>query len=197
MSLVRIAILAAGESSRFGANKLMQPWRGQPLLSYVLESASQTCPGEVLVVTGANAETIVPVCAGFAADTVFNPDYSSGIGTSIAAAARACDGSADAMLLLLGDQPLVTEAHLHALIDRWRGDPHGICASRFADTLGPPIIFGAANLKQLARLTGDQGARELVRDNDRVVAVDFAAAAIDVDEFDDISQLDKFVSDSE
>ncbi len=194
MSIVRIAILAAGQSTRFGTNKLVQNWRGRSLLSHVLEAATQTCPDQVLVVTGSDADAIASTCADFAVDTIFNPDHASGMGTSIAAAARACEGSADAMLLLLGDQPLVTASHLRELIDAWQDDPYRICASRFSDTLGPPILFGGAYFQQLAQLKGDIGAKELVTDNDRVVTIDFAPAAIDVDRLGDIAELDKFTS---
>ncbi len=196
MPIVRIAILAAGQASRFGANKLMQLWRGQPLLSYVLEAASQICPGQVLVVTGADAETITPVCAELGADTLLNPSFASGIGTSIATAARACEGDADGMLLLLGDQPLVTASHLGELIDLWNGDPERICASRYAGTQGPPILFGGAYLARLSELNDDNGAKQVVTGNDRVIAIDFEPAAIDIDELDDLSQLDKFSSNS-
>ncbi len=196
MPIVRIAILAAGQASRFGANKLMQLWRGQPLLSYVLEAASQICPGQVLVVTGADAETITPVCAEFDADTVSNPSFASGIGTSIATAARACEVDADGMLLLLGDQPLVTASHLGELIDLWNGDEQRICASRYAGTQGPPILFGSAYFTQLSELNDDSGARRLVTDNDRVVTIDFEPAAVDVDKLADLAELDKLAPDS-
>ena len=195
--IIRIAVLAAGQASRFGANKLMQLWRGKPLLSYALEAASRTCPGQVLVVTGADAAAIAPVCGEFAAETVFNPDYARGIGTSIAAAARNCEGNADGMLFLLGDQPLVTSSHLQAIIDLWNQDPQCICASRFAGTQGPPILFGRSYFEQLAELNDDSGAKKIVRDNDRVVTIEFEPAAIDVDSLEDISHLDKFVPDSE
>ena len=144
--------------------------------------------------TGADANTIAPICAQFAVDTVFNPDYAGGIGTSIAAAARACKGSADGMLLLLGDQPLVTDTHLRKLIDLWDGVPRRICASRFSDTLGPPVLFGGANFPRLAELKNDKGAKDLMTENDQVLAVDFAPASIDIDRLDDISELDKFRS---
>lgn len=195
--MIRIATLAAGQASRFGSNKLLQPWRGRPLLSHVLEVATQACPDRVLVVTGADADSTASACAEFAVDTVFNPDYSSGIGTSIAAAARACEGRVDGMLLLLGDQPLITASHLKDLIDRWDNDPHRICASRYAGTLGPPVLFGSSYLPLLAKLKHDNGAKELMTDNDQVVAIDFPPAAIDIDHLADLAGLDKFVSDSE
>ncbi len=195
--MIRIAILAAGRSSRFGTNKLLQRWRGRPLLSYVLDSAIRTCPEQVFVVTGADESMITPICAEFAVETVFNPDFASGIGTSIAAAARGCEANADGMLLLLGDQPLVTATHLEELIELWDGNPDRICATRFSNTLGPPVLFGSAYFQQLAQMTGDRGARELIANSDQVVAADFAAAAIDIDELDDISRLDKFLPDSE
>ena len=196
MPIVRIAVLAAGRASRFGASKLAQRWRGRPLLSYVLEAANLACPGQVLVVTGADADPIDEICAEFAVDTVFNPDYANGIGTSIATAASACEGDADGMLLLLGDQPLVNASHLGELMRLQDGDPQRICASRYSNTLGPPVLFGAGYFNELAQLEGDGGARELLTDNDGVTAVDFAPAAIDIDRLDDISQLDKFWSGS-
>ena len=192
--MIRIAILAAGQASRFGSNKLLQRWRGRPLLSYVLDAATRTCPQQVFVVTGADANTIAPVCAEFAVETVFNSDHLDGIGSSIAAAARACEGSADGMLLLLGDQPLVTETHLRELIELWGADPRRICASRYSDTLGPPVLFGGAYFARLVELRNDNGAKDLMTDNDHVAAVDFPPASIDIDRLDDIAELDKFRS---
>ena len=187
---IRIAVLAAGESKRFGSQKLLAPWRGKPLVSYCLGAAQRACPGRVLLVSGHEAEAIEAAASGGADLVVRNPDFAGGIGTSIAAAVRACPDDAAALLIALGDQPLVTADHLRALIAAWDRSPHGIVASAYAGTFGPPVLLGRAFFRALAALKGDQGAKPVLLEfRDQVVTVEFQAAAVDVDTAGDLASL--------
>ena len=122
---------------------------------------------------------------------MFNPDSEAGIGTSIAIAARTCASNADALVIALADQPLVTASHLTALASTWSGDSNQIVATEFSATLGPPALFGSGFFAELAELKGDQGARRIVRRNSQaVVAVNFEPASIDIDTPSDLDSLD-------
>ena len=189
---IRIAVLAAGESRRFGAQKLLAPWRGQPLLSFALRAAQRACPGEVTLVSGFAAEAIEALGKKHADAIVRNPDFAEGIGTSIAAAARACSPDVDALLVALGDQPLVSADHLRAIVAAWDRAPHSIVATAFAGTLGPPALFGREHFVTLSALGGDRGARHLLHEHrESVVTVEFPPAAIDVDTSEDLASLDQ------
>ena len=187
---IRIAVLAAGESKRFGPQKLLAPWRGQPLVSHSLRAAQRACPGRVLLVSGHEAEAIEAVTTGDADRIVRNSDFAGGIGTSIAAAARACPAEAQALLIALGDQPLVTADHFRAVIAAWDRSAHSIVATAYAGTFGPPVLVGREYFSMLTGLSGDQGAKHLLHDyRERVVTVEFQPAAVDIDTTGDLVSL--------
>lgn len=187
---IRIAVLAAGESRRFGSQKLLAPWQGQPLLAYPLSAAQLACPGGVLLVSGHAAERIEALAAEHADKAVHNPDFAAGVGTSIATAARACSADVDALLIVLGDQPLVTADHLRALIAAWERAADGIVATAYAGTVGPPVLFGRAHFAALTELGGDRGAKQLLLEQrEKVVTVEFRPAAVDIDTADDLASL--------
>lgn len=179
---VFILVLAAGRSERFGGDKLLTDFRGEPLLRHALRAASEARPGEVVLVTGHRAQQVAEAADGFADRCVRNEHFELGMGTSIACGVASCRHEADAILVHLADQPLVNGAHLRALIERWSGAPDEIVASHYAGRLGPPALFGSAVFDDLCALRGDRGARDLLGSSDyRVYAVDCAAAALDID----------------
>jgi molybdenum cofactor cytidylyltransferase len=187
---IHIAVLAAGESKRFGSQKLLASWRGRPLVTYSLRAAQRACPGRVLLVSGHEAEAIEAVSAADTDTIVRNPDFAGGIGTSIAAAARACPRDAAALLIALGDQPLVSADHLRTVIAAWDRSAHSIVATAYAGTFGPPVLFGREYFSALASLNGEQGAKSVLFEfRERVVTVECAPAAVDIDTQGDLKAL--------
>lgn len=135
----------------------------------------------------------VPVLRALGSDAGFvvvNDKHEQGLGSSIARAARACRRDADALLLLLADQPLITADHLQALIDNWSGSAEEIVATAFDGIAGPPVLFPSGTFDELCALTGDEGARSLFR-NDcfRLKTVPFEPAAVDVDTPADLAAI--------
>lgn len=112
------------------------------------------------MVLGANVERIAPVLDGLPVNIVIADDWEEGMAASLRAGVRAV-ADAEAVLLLLCDQPLVTTAHLQALVDAY--EPGGIVASDYGDALGPPCLFDCAYFPQLLSLSGDSGARKLLQ----------------------------------
>lgn len=187
---VCIIVLAAGRSERFGTAKLLADFRGKPLLHHALSAAQHACPGNVCLVVGHNADEIGDAAAGLADHVITNEEYATGIGSSIACGVRACREQADAILIMLADQPLVSSSHLAELVNRWTGDANEIIASRFASVSGPPVLFAGALFDQLEDLHGDVGAREILRRSSSILrTVEFEAAAIDIDTRADLEAL--------
>ena len=184
------AILAAGDASRFGSTKQAATLGGIPLVRKAIETAADVCGERVITVIGHDPETVVGAVAAAPGFIVVNENYQDGLGTSIAVAAHTCRNYADAILLLLADQPLVTAEHLQALIDNWSGADDEIVATAFADTVGPPVLFPRGSFSALAALTGDHGAREILRDSRfSIKTVRFDAAAVDIDTPADLASL--------
>lgn len=191
-ALVRACVLAAGTSSRFGATKLVQTLRGKPLLQHALLAAQAACEGLVTLVVGHDQESVTMAAAGLADNVVVNSDHKSGIGSSISAGIRACRKDADAILIVLADQPFVTAEHLNELIDTWSGDEAEIVASSFERVFSPPILFPKNAFDALCELTGDTGAKKILsNDKFNIRSIDFPPAGLDVDTIDDLRNLDQ------
>lgn len=188
--IVFAAILAAGRASRFGSTKLAAELDGVPLARKAVVTAAEACGNRLITVLGHDWPTVLGLLPSDSGFVVLNEDYEQGLGTSIAAAARACPEHADALLLLLADQPLVTAQHLQALIDSWSGAENEIVASSYAGTQGPPVLFARNALQELPKLTGDQGARELLHDcRFSVQTIQFEPAATDIDTPADLAAI--------
>jgi molybdenum cofactor cytidylyltransferase len=101
--------------------------------------------------------------AGF--QVVVNAQAASGIGSSVALAATlAKQANVDGLLIALADMPFVTSAHCRALLDRAiEIGPSAIVASSANGVRSPPAAFGRDLLDSLAEVTGDVGARVLLR----------------------------------
>jgi molybdenum cofactor cytidylyltransferase len=76
-------ILAAGESVRYGQAKQLLDWRGEPFVRAVARTALEAGLSPVVVVTGANAETVGPRVGALDVRVVHNPDWKDGQGSSI------------------------------------------------------------------------------------------------------------------
>jgi CTP:molybdopterin cytidylyltransferase MocA len=184
------AVLAAGQSRRFGASKLLEKIDDTALVHRAATLARSVSGNCSLLVAGHDAKKVISAAEEQCWFVCVNDRYEDGIGTSIAAAARAVAHTADALLLLLADQPLISREHLDALLAAWSGKSHDIVATAFAGVQGPPVLFPKGSFAALCELDGDAGARALLGDPAyNVTTVWFDAAAIDIDTPDDLSRL--------
>ncbi len=111
------------------------------------------------------------------------------MGGTLSHAIRRMPNDASAALVLLSDQPLIDDSTIQRLIRAWRNRPRRIAASLYGGRAGVPAIFPRGYFRELQRLTGDEGARALLRDEDTVVRVDAPEATVDVDTAEDLAEL--------
>lgn len=185
-------VLAAGKSRRFNACKQLAMLDGETLVYRAARLARECCGNNAILVVGYRGIEVAEA-AGTQCEYLLNNDhYDDGFGSSIALAARAIHGVADAMLLLLADQPLIDAPHLRRIIDQWSGADNEIVATEFDGTLGPPVLMPATAIVCLRDLTGDRGAKELFNDRRfKLVSVPCADAAIDIDTTSDLERIDQ------
>ncbi len=183
-------VLAAGRSQRFGAIKQLLEIDGVPLVRRAAATARAVCGNYTLLVAGHEWRSVVAAAGRQCQFMAINEDYVDGIGSSIACAARSLAQSANCLLIMLADQPLITAEHLNALLSAWSGDDDEIVATAFAGVQGPPVLMPRSAFSDLARLSGDSGARKLLDNpNYRLTTVWFDPAAVDVDSPEDLKQL--------
>ena len=183
-------VMAAGKASRFGGAKLLAEYRGVSLVRRSLQLALQVTASKTVLIVGAEWQRVFIDCGSLAPFIVRNEEYESGMASSIACGTRAIQPVADAVMILLADQPLITADHLHSMEQAWRASPSLIIATEFDEIAGPPVIFPAAYFAALLNLSGDAGARVVLEKNsDRVIKIPFADAAMDIDTPEDLRRL--------
>ena len=165
-SSLMIAVLAAGQSRRFGpSDKLCAIFRDKPLGLHVTDVLSRLDAEHRVVIA---ADENHPCAKGWQSagfSVVRNPNADEGMGTSVAVAARlARRTGSDFLLIALADMPLVPQSHYAALLEigREQGDA-AIVASSDGVSRMPPGVFGSEHFDALAELGGDQGARVLLQ----------------------------------
>lgn len=160
-------LLAAGFSRRFGSDKRRHRLpEGGSLLAASVALYSQVFPKLIVVLRPGDEDLAAEVQASAAranVEIVFCTDAIEGMGRSLAAGAAAAQ-EWDYLFVALADMPWVhpdTLAHLRREMQRASSDD--IVLPVNGDQPGHPVGFGASYLPALASLTGDEGARSLVR----------------------------------
>jgi molybdenum cofactor cytidylyltransferase len=165
-------ILAAGSSARLGRAKQLLPLVGVPLLTHVLRNASASQLDEIILVLGHEADRIAAAVGDWGQRLVVSGDYAQGQSASLRAGLLALDPAADAALFLLGDQPRVGPEVIDTLIAAYHAGAGSILVPEYGGQRGNPILFARSLFPELARVTGDEGARGVVRAHaSEVVAV--------------------------
>lgn len=154
-------VLAAGRSARFGGDKRRAVLaQGSSVLGQSVEHALAVF-GEVRVVLRPG-EVAHDLGLPAACQVVHSPDAILGMGHSLAAGVASLgDSPAEAVAILLGDMPWIAPSTLRQLADAASAD--SILLPRYQGQPGHPVLFGRAFWPQLMHLTGDEGARVVVR----------------------------------
>jgi CTP:molybdopterin cytidylyltransferase MocA len=178
-----ILLLAAGSSSRMrGADKLLDRVDGVPLLLRQARVALATGVPVIVTLPG-DRPARAAALAGLDLVTVPVPDAALGLSASIRAGVRAA--GARPVLVLLADLPEITTDDLSLLLARHAALPDQILRGTAADgTPGHPVLFPVWALPGLAVLTGDSGARDLLRqhrDRTEFIALPARHAVTDLD----------------
>jgi molybdenum cofactor cytidylyltransferase len=153
-------VLAAGGSRRLGEPKQLLAYRGGTLLGHVVDVARGCAFDQLVVAVGGHAHAVRATVDLRGATVVVNDAFGEGCSSSIALALAAVDPRCDVLVLLLGDQPGVTQATVEALLAGRRDAPLAVC--RYEDGRGHPIAFARSVFGALASLHGDKGVWKLL-----------------------------------
>ncbi len=188
---VSAVVLAAGESRRMGTNKLLLPWGETTVLERTLGNVSASGVSETSVVVGHERELTGPP-AEIYGRVLFNPDYATGMLSSAQAAVRALGSSTEAMLVMLGDQPLVGPDIIDTLLAAYAAGPHGLVAPTYGGRRGNPVIIDRRYFAELLALPPEAAPRALLqRHPDDLLLVEVESDAIlhDLDRPEDYERL--------
>ena len=166
MTKIAILILAAGMSSRMGGrDKLLEDADGTPLLARVTQRALATGLPVFVTVPDCNHPRAALVKPG-TATVIPVPDRDEGMAASIRAGATALLTDKSAVMILPADMPDLQTSDLLTLAAAFSRQPDAILRATAADgSAGHPVIFPVDLLPALTAVTGDCGARSVIRAN--------------------------------
>lgn len=159
-------ILAAGSSRRMGEqNKLLSPVKGVPMVVRVVNAALASEVESITLVTGHEAQKLEGVLAGRHLKFVHNPDYASGIASSVRTGIASLSDEVDGAIVLLGDMPFVTKSQINELIAEF--DPvleRDIVMPVKDGRRGNPVLWSRHYFSAMEKLTGDTGAKSILKE---------------------------------
>jgi molybdenum cofactor cytidylyltransferase len=175
-------VLAAGGSTRMGRPKQLAELDGRPLLAHVLAAVDAAPVDRVLVALGGAADAVLERVDLGRAEPLVVDGWAAGMGHVLASTlAQAGDGW-EAVVVLLGDQPLVPGGAVARVVEAWRAGAGPVVTATYGGRPGHPRLFDRRLLPDLLRLTGDTGARDLLATHpDRVHQVEVGDLGSDTD----------------
>ncbi|RFS19690.1 nucleotidyltransferase family protein [Chitinophaga silvatica] len=195
METTGIIILAAGASKRLGTPKQQLTFQNKSLLLNAVHTASLSGSKHIVVVLGAFATQIKQAIASEKIHTIVNPNWPSGMGTSIQTGMQHLLKVAPDIhnvFLLVCDQPFVTPNLLQELHELKQSSGKRLAACSYGDTFGTPALFDKSYFPSLLGLTGQDGARKILRQNpEHTITLNFPQGGIDIDTNSDYELLIK------
>ena len=183
---IAAVVLAAGRSTRMeGSNKLLAEIGGKPLVRIAAEQALKSRASPVIVVTGHQHDKVKAALADLPVRVVHNPDFATGLGSSLKAGIAAVPPGADGVVVLLGDMPQVDAALVDRLIAAFDPEKGALAVVPVIEgKRGNPVLWSRRFFPDLTAIEGDVGARHLIGRYGEAVfelPVTGTAALVDID----------------
>ena len=159
------------------------------MIKRVIHSALRARGGEVVVILGAHRKEVEQAISEMPVTTVVNHNWEMGMAESIKAGVEFVEvhfPKVRAILIALGDQPYIEASDFDRLIARYIEHPNKIVSARYNDVRGVPAIFPDTRWQDLKILSGDTGAREMLRFREDVLTIELPEAARDIDRLEDM-----------
>ena len=193
--MICIIVLAAGSSTRFGRNKLLEKIDGSTMIEKVVGSAASSKADEVIVVLGHEARRVKEALKNFQCKFVFNEDFERGQSYSVKAGVKSVMGYADAVMVLPGDVALITPKSINMVIEEYETSGGSIIVASHEGRLGHPILFDRCLFDEIMEINEETMGLKAVlnRRGDVIKKVEVGSneVLIDVDSEEDLKKISK------
>lgn len=188
---VAAVVLAAGASTRLGQPKQLAPIAGRPALAYTLDALRASRVGQIVLVLGHAADEIASALDLSDVTVVRNDGYREGQSTSVRVGIKALGDDVAAALMVVGDQPFLAPSVVDAVLHAYEETGGPFIVPVYAGEWGNPVLLARGTWPLLDNLTGDTGARPILRKHiDMVLEVPVPGALPeDIDTPDDYARL--------
>jgi molybdenum cofactor cytidylyltransferase len=170
-------VLAAGMSTRMGTSKALLPWGARTVIAHVAATLIDAGMDDIRVITGADATAVEAALRGTDVRCVYNPDYAAGeMLSSLKAGLRSLREDVSAVLVALGDQPMMRADTVRAVMHAYAQGRGAIIAPSHNMRRGHPILIDRRFWQALLDLPSDGAPRNVINRHAR------ATAYVDCDE---------------
>lgn len=174
-----------------GKVKQLLEFGGRPLLQHVLEPLRHSMVEDIVLVLGKDYREIKEKFDLKDIKVIENKSFKKGMSTSLKVGVRALDKDCDAFLVFLADQPFLKAALVNDIINAYNKGRGLIVVPKHGGRRGNPVLFDFSLASKLLSITGDRGARGVVREEKRNVyelEVDDPSVFFDIDTPKDLQE---------
>lgn len=197
---VSAIILAAGQGTRIGKQKMLLPWGKATIIERVIDNVLLSGVSEVVVVLGYKAEEMRSrLDPNLAANPnrnkvkiINNSSFKEGISSSLIRGVEALGRECEAIMVVLGDQPQIGPDIMRKVITAFAANNKSIAVPSFKGQRGHPVIMDLKFKPEILGLKGDIGAREVVKFHpEEILEVDISSQEIirDIDTWTDYEEI--------
>lgn len=173
-----------------GSPKATLVWKGKTFLNALIQVSIDCELNPIVVVLGAKSKVISKTIKSGSKNLriVTNEEWKSGQASSLIKGINILTEDIDGALILLVDQPQVSQSHLENLLETFYICKKPIIITKEGDKLSPPTLIGKKLFSRVAMLRGDEGAKKLLKEFDyEIVVTDIDL--FDIDTKDDYNKL--------
>ncbi|HKG20470.1 MAG TPA: nucleotidyltransferase family protein [Blastocatellia bacterium] len=180
--MISALLLAAGESRRMIDFKQLLTFRGKTFVECSADNLLASRAGEVIVVTGYREADVRNALSGRPVRFAHNPDFRSGMSSSIKRGVRAISDGARGMLVALVDQPQIGTDIFDMVIDFYERTRPLVVVPSYGGKNGHPVVIDLSLKDEILEMDPSQGLREVVRAHaDRLLRIEVLSDAVITD----------------
>ncbi|HEC04421.1 MAG TPA: nucleotidyltransferase family protein [Phycisphaerales bacterium] len=155
-------VLAAGLSRRMGTQKLLLPFGGKTVITHIVDQIAESTVDETYVVVGHEGKRASRELSGRDVSIVSNPDYESGMLSSVRCGLAALPQECGVVLVALGDQPSVTSRLIDEMVRSFAQTEEKILVPIYNGRRGHPVIFSLGYRDEIMTRYDNVGLRGLL-----------------------------------
>ena len=169
--MITAILLAAGQSKRLkDENKLTKLFKGKPLINHILFSLIKSKVNKIIIVLGFEHLKIkTKLLKSKKINFVINKNYKKGMSSSIKTGLKKLPKNSKGFLIVLGDMPNITKTTINKICLSITRSDKEIILPKFKNKTGNPIGFKQSMIKNIYKIKGDRGAKDMIKKNNKKI----------------------------
>ena len=169
--MITAILLAAGQSKRLrDENKLTKLFKGKPLINHILFSLIKSKVNKIIIVLGYEHLKIkTKLLKSKKINFVINKNYRKGMSSSIKTGLKKIPKNSKGFLIVLGDMPNITKTTINKICLSITSSDKEIILPKFKNRIGNPIGFNHSMIKNIYKIKGDRGAKNIIKKNNKKI----------------------------